>query len=84
MKTHFTELAELIATEEKAAFANDLARRIDDMKDLPDAPMRAQIYAACALIGGAELMTEVSGKEFAIRHLRLLADKLEKQGQTLQ
>ena len=25
MKTHFTELAELIATEEKAAFANDLA-----------------------------------------------------------
>jgi len=31
MKTHFTELAELIATEEKAAFANDLARRIDDI-----------------------------------------------------
>ena len=30
MKTHFTELAELIATEEKAAFANNHARRIDD------------------------------------------------------
>ena len=33
MKTHFSELAELIATEEKAAFANDLARRIDDGED---------------------------------------------------
>ena len=33
MKTHFTELAELIATEEKAAFANDLARRIDDLSN---------------------------------------------------
>ena len=31
MKTHFTELAELIATEKKAAFANDLDRRIDDI-----------------------------------------------------
>ena len=31
MKTYFTELAELIANEKKAAFANDLARRIDDI-----------------------------------------------------
>ena len=31
MKTYFTELAELIATEKKAAFANDLAQRIDDI-----------------------------------------------------
>jgi hypothetical protein len=30
MKTHFSELAELISTEEKAAFANVLARRIYD------------------------------------------------------
>jgi len=28
MKTHFTEPTELIATEEKAAFANVLARRM--------------------------------------------------------
>ena len=33
MKTHFIELAELIATEEKATFANNLARRIDDGED---------------------------------------------------
>jgi hypothetical protein len=33
MKTHFTELAERIATEVKAAFANDLARRIDDVSN---------------------------------------------------
>jgi len=30
MKTHFIELAELIATEEKVAFANVLARCIYD------------------------------------------------------
>lgn len=84
MTTPFNELADLIATEEKAAFANDLARRIDVLKDMPDASVRAQIYAACALIGGAELMAEVSGKDFAVRQLRLLADKLEIRGETLQ
>ena len=52
------------------------------MKDLPDESMRAQIYAGCA--DRRRWLTEVSGKEFAIRQLRLLADKLEKQGQTLQ
>ena len=31
MTTPFNELAELMATEEKAAFANYLARRIDDI-----------------------------------------------------
>ena len=67
-----------------SSHANDLARRIDVLKDMPDAPVRAQIYAACALIGGAELMAEVSGKDFAVRQLRLLADKLEIRGETLQ
>lgn len=73
MTATFNELADLIATEEKAAFANDFARRIDALRDMPNASVRAQIYATCALIGGAELMAEVSGKDFAIRQLRLLS-----------
>jgi hypothetical protein len=76
--TAFTELAEVIAIEERAAFANALADRIHAIKDLPDGPIRGRIYAAAALIGGAELMQHLEGTEAAARQLRALADRLER------
>lgn len=75
--TAFTELAETIALEEQSAFANTLSARIEAIKDLPDGNVRARIYAAAALIGGAELMQHLEGTEAAARQLRALADRLE-------
>lgn len=77
MKPEFEDLADVIVEEEKAAFANALAARISTIKEMPDGPVRARIYAFAALIGGAELAAELEGAGPAAAQLRRLADRLE-------
>ena len=73
----FSHLAELIADEEKGAVSVAIAGRIGEIKGRPDAPMRARIYAAAQMIGGAELMAELEGHAAAAAQLRRLADRLD-------
>jgi hypothetical protein len=77
MHDPFNDLAGLIAEEEKAQVANVIATRVGTIQAQPDGPIRARIFAACALIGGAELMSELEGPEAAAKQLRKLADRLE-------
>ena len=56
MKTHFSELAELSSTEEKAAFANVLARRM------------GTVMTAGPRMGGGGLMSRAYNCEPASVH----------------
>jgi hypothetical protein len=77
MTIPFKDLAELMATEEKAAFTNDLEKRIRAIEAMPDGPVRARIYAVCAMIGGAELLAHLEGNDEAKRQLLKLSERLK-------
>lgn len=74
----FDDLAGVIADEEKGAVTLAIAQRIDTIKALPDGPVRARIFAASAMIGGAELFAALEGTDAAATQLRRLADRIER------
>jgi hypothetical protein len=71
--TPFHELATVIADEEKGAASKAIAQRIEIIEQMPDGPVRARIYAAAILIGGAELFANFEGDEAAHDQLIKLA-----------
>lgn len=73
----FADLAALIADEERAASAHAIAQRIAAIEDQPDGPIRARIFAAATLIGGAELWVHLEDGATVATQLRRLADRIE-------
>lgn len=69
----FNDLATVIADEEKGAASKAIAQRIKLIEQMPDGPVRARIYAAAILIGGAELFANFEGDEAAHDQLIKLA-----------
>ena len=69
----FNDLATVIADEEKGAASKAIAQRIKIIEQMPDGPVRARIYAAAILIGGAELFANFEGDEAAHDQLIKLA-----------
>jgi hypothetical protein len=82
--TAFNDLADLIADEEKAATAAFIGQHIAAIKDTPDGPVRARIFAAAMLIGSSELWTHLEDGATVAAQLRRLADRFEADGQPQQ
>lgn len=78
----FNDLAGVIADEEKGAAALAIKQRLTAIKALPDGPVRARIFAASAMIGGAELFAALEGRVSTANQLRRLADKIERAART--
>lgn len=75
--TPFQDLAATIADEEKSHVARSTAERIAAIQDQPDGPVRARIFAAASMIGGAELHAALEGPQATATQLRRLADRIE-------
>lgn len=67
----------VIADQERASVAKSIAERIAAIHDQPDGPVRARVFAAAAMIGGAELHAALEGPEATARQLRRLADRFD-------
>lgn len=78
--TSLEELAEVIALEEKQAATLALSDRINQIKGLPEARLRARIFSAALMIAGGEAMTELEGLKAAAAQLRRIADRLDDKG----
>lgn len=77
MTTPFQDLAATIADEEKGAASKLIGERLATIEDMPDGPIRARIFAAAALIGGAELWAHLEDGATVATQLRRLADRIE-------
>jgi replicative superfamily II helicase len=78
----FNDLSGLIADEEKGAVTLAIRQRLAAIKALPDGPVRARIFAASAMIGGAELFAALEGRVSTAKQLRRLADRIERPPRT--
>ena len=78
----FNDLAGVIADEEKGAVSLAIKQRLAAIKALPDGPVRARIFAASAMIGGAELFAALEGNVSTAQQLRRLADRIERAAHT--
>lgn len=75
--TPFQDLAAVILDEEKAAVAHLIGQHVTAIRDNPDGPLRARVFAAAAMVGGAELHSALEGPEATARQLRRLADRFD-------
>ena len=73
----FNELATVIADEEKGAASKAISQRIKLIEQMPDGPIRARIYAAAVLIGGAELFAKFEGHDAIHDQLIKLAERFK-------
>jgi hypothetical protein len=73
----FNDLTTVIADEEKGAASKAIAQRIKIIEQMPDGPVRARIYAAAILIGGAELFANFEGDEAVHDQLIKLAGRFK-------
>ena len=80
--TTFHELAAVIADEEKGAASKAISQRIKLIEQMPDGPVRARIYAAAVLIGGAELFAKFEGHDAVHDQLIKLAERFKNTSET--
>lgn len=78
----FNELASVIADEEKGAASKAISQRIKRIEQMPDGPVRARIYAAAVLIGGAELFAKFEGHNAVHDQLIKLAERFKNTSET--
>ena len=80
MTSFFQDLASTIADEERAAVSHLIGQHVAEIRDQPDGPVRARIFAAAALIGSAELWAHLEDGETVANQLRRLADRFDTAG----